>query len=512
MNPKVIALFLPQFYKTPENDAWWGEGFTDWVSAREAKPLYEGHIQPHLPADGNFYDLSRPETLAWQAELANQYGIYGFAMYHYYFGKGRMILTKPAENLLAHPEIDIRFCFDWANESWARTWTKRMEGVNVWVMQDTSSDTPVSKGKQVLLKQEYGDAEDWKAHFDYLLPFFKDHRYIKYEGKPVIILYRPELIWCLERMMDFWQQMAKENGFPGLYVIGETTNVSRKLATECDARMLRFPDAYLRNARAERSNPSVYSFSEISMYSFDLLSETLKDGTTIPCFGPGIDTTPRRGPQGIVIKPHNVKTFQTGLSNSVFLTKKFKVPYLFLNAWNEWGEGMYLEPDTEKGFGYLRAVKESLSASEVERTEVPKNYYREKYFRLMHDDTVKAELLTLMDDLLDLRNQGVCLGDALADMGFHHVAIYGWGRMGTRLASEIDGTKTEVSYVIDRDVPKNSCPYPLYRVEEELPDAELVIISPIGLFDLLKPNIAEKISGRIVSASNLIREIYSAYC
>ena len=152
MTAKIIAFYLPQFHTIPENDSWWGKGFTDWINVKKARPLFHGHQQPKIPQGDNYYDLSSPETIRWQAQLANKYNIYGFCFYHYWFN-GKLLLEKPAEMLLRHPDIPLRFCFSWANEPWARTWD--------------------GKSHQILINQEYGNEDDWVKHFDYLLPFFQ---------------------------------------------------------------------------------------------------------------------------------------------------------------------------------------------------------------------------------------------------------------------------------------------------------------------------------------------------
>ena len=163
---KVLALNLPQFHEVPENNEWWGQGFTEWTNVKKAKPVYEGHVQPMEPIDGYYYDLSKPEDVIRQTELAKKYGVSGFVYFHYWY-EGRKMLEKPCEILLAHPEADIEYCFCWANHSWTRAWD--------------------GKEQDVLLKQTYGGEDDWKAHLQYLLPFFKDERYIKRDNKPMFV-------------------------------------------------------------------------------------------------------------------------------------------------------------------------------------------------------------------------------------------------------------------------------------------------------------------------------------
>ena len=187
---KVIAMYLPQFHRVQENDVWWGEGFTEWTAVRSAEPLFPWHEQPHAPLDGRYYDLMDPETMRWQAELMHRYGVDGMCFYHYYFKDGRRILERPAENLLQWKDIDMPFCFSWANESWVRSWSRmsQIEG-NPWSVKFDGVAQPGDDG--VLLAQGYGDELAWREHYAYLSPFFHDSRYILHENMPVFLIYKP---------------------------------------------------------------------------------------------------------------------------------------------------------------------------------------------------------------------------------------------------------------------------------------------------------------------------------
>jgi len=165
---KVVALYLPQFHTIPENDTWWGEGFTEWVNIKKAIPLFENHHQPRMPLQDNYYNLADPDVMRWQASIAKEHGVYGFCFYHYWFD-GKLLLQKPIENFLENKDIDIHFCISWANEHWTDQW--------------------VSEKWNVLIEQRYGERDEWKVHFDYLLPYFKDDRYIKVDEKPVFVIY-----------------------------------------------------------------------------------------------------------------------------------------------------------------------------------------------------------------------------------------------------------------------------------------------------------------------------------
>lgn len=218
--PKTIAIYLPQFHQVEENNRWWGQGFTDWVTVKNARPLFDGHRQPRVPADRNYYDLLQHDTMKRQAEMAAQYKVSGFCFYHYWFKDGRRILEKPAENLLKWTDINMPFCFSWANQTWARTWTN-IPNSNAWVGADFENK---DSNDSILLRQSYGGKKDWKEHFEYLLPFFKDSRYIYHDGKPLFLIYKPEYMFCLDNMMEYWKELAVENGLKGICVVTVRNN------------------------------------------------------------------------------------------------------------------------------------------------------------------------------------------------------------------------------------------------------------------------------------------------
>ena len=209
MKPKIIVRYLPQFHRTKENDEWWGEGFTEWTTVRKGKSLYNGHLQPREPLNGNYYNLLDKNTMKWQADLARKYGIDGFAFYHYWFKDGKQILERPAENLLKWKDIDMPFCFCWANETWSRTWSNLMNG-NVWAGEFEQKSECNDNG--ILLDQKYGLSGAWIDHIKYLIPFFQDKRYIKHNGKPVFMIYHPEEMHCLPDMEQLLEadQWARE--------------------------------------------------------------------------------------------------------------------------------------------------------------------------------------------------------------------------------------------------------------------------------------------------------------
>lgn len=210
---KVIAFYLPQYHEIEENNRWWGKGFTEWTNVKSAKPQYNGHYQPKIPLNKNYYNLLNCETLQWQAELAKKYSVDGFCIYHYWF-EGKKILEKPIDLLLEHKEIDMPFCLSWANGTWSRTWTGE---------------------KEILIEQTYGGKKDWEEHFNYLLLFFQDSRYIKINGKPVLLLYKAYEIENCSEMIRYWDCRMKEYGFPGIYIIETLTAMNGKSSLETES-------------------------------------------------------------------------------------------------------------------------------------------------------------------------------------------------------------------------------------------------------------------------------------
>ena len=339
---------LPQFHEVKENNEWWGKGFTEWTNVRKAKPLFKGHVQPMVPLEG-YYDLSKPEAINHQAELARKYGVYGFVYFHYWY-EGRMMLEKPCEILLNHPEIDIHYCFCWANHSWTRAWD--------------------GKEHSVLLEQTYGDREDWKKHIDYWMPFFKDSRYIKHDNKPMLFLYNTSVIPNVNEMVKYWEKEVQKEGFDGLYIV-------EYISTKCT-------DPHVENSAAVYEDEPLYSLrfqtnpiqkayrvlkkktKHTEFQDFDQIYRMMKKkkrtygGRSIiqGCF-PAWDNSPRRGDKGaMVVKGASYKKFGRYLSELMRCDRRdASKDYIVVNAWNEWGEGAVLEPSEKDGYGYLKVIK-----------------------------------------------------------------------------------------------------------------------------------------------------------
>ena len=372
---KIIPLYLPQFHTIPENDEWWGKGFTEWVNVREAKPLFEGHNQPRVPLNNNYYDLSDIETLKWQCRIAKEYGIYGFCMYHYWFN-GHLLLEKPMEMLLAHPEIDIKYCISWANHDWTDAWK-------------ASNRQP-----KVLIAHNFDDEKDWVDHFNYLLPFFKDPRYMTENNKPLMVIYIPNIIRKLKKMLNVWSQMARDNGFDGLTFIYQSAASSfdnswdhslfdygvemnpgyvglanRQKNSSFFPKLMKYSHEIKRFLHIRRSLLPQKKITEVSKADYDYtwqrilelrpISNTPK---MIPCAFTDWDNTPRHKERGNLFQGVSPDKFKSYFKQLIDNTKNFyDTDMIFVFAWNEWAEGGYLEPDEKNGFAFLEAIKECLS-------------------------------------------------------------------------------------------------------------------------------------------------------
>ena len=367
----VIAFYLPQFHPTKDNDRWWGKGFTEWVNVRNAKPLFEGHNQPRVPLNNNYYDLSSIETLKWQCKLAREHGIYGFCMYHYWFN-GHLLLQKPMEMLLAHPEIDINYCISWANHDWTDAW-KAQNGA-----------------PKTLISHDFDDEQDWVDHFNYMLPFFKDSRYMRENDKPIMIIYVPNLIRKLNKMLDLWTQMAKDAGFKGLTYIYQSAastydNSWDKSKFDYGVEMnpqyinllynnepQKIPFFIMKTSRfikrllhIKRSlAPFMYNHKTVRRLSYDLCWKNILRhkpvaDNLIPCAFTDWDNTPRHRMNGYLFDGVTPEKFKYYLWKLVEKAKnEYPTDMIFVFAWNEWAEGGYLEPDKKNGYAMLEAIKE----------------------------------------------------------------------------------------------------------------------------------------------------------
>ncbi len=353
---RLIAFYLPQFHPIPENDLWWGKGFTEWTNVAKASPLFSGHYQPHRPADLGFYDLRLPDTREAQATLARTYGIHGFCYYHYWFN-GRRLLNRPFDEVLKSGQPDLPFCLCWANENWTRRW----DGYD----------------NEVLIRQEHS-LEDDRAHIEQLLPVFGDSRYIKIDRKPLFLVYRSELLPDAARTAGLWREAAQRAGFPDIYlarVESFRSDVDPK-AVGFDAAVEFAPDksvagpilpmgrrslpSLLRTAlrrahlvRAADGQDRVYSYETLAA---GMLAKPSVSYTRFRCLTPGWDNSPRRATGATVFVDSTPQVYEGWLRSLVqetILAHEGDHRLLFINAWNEWAEGNHLEPDHRWGRAYL---------------------------------------------------------------------------------------------------------------------------------------------------------------
>ncbi len=353
---RLIAFHLPQFHPTPENDAWWGKGFTEWTNVAKARPLFHGHYQPHVPADLGFYDLRLAETRHAQAELAKEYGVGGFCYYHYWFGDGRRILERPVNEILDSGEPDFPFCLCWANHSWNSIW----QGTN---------DT--------LIEQRYPGWDDHAAHFDWLLRAFTDRRYITVEGKPVFLIYQPDGIPDVARVVDFWRERALKAGLPGLYLIGVShyeqhwdprrRGLDASTMQALPSRDGRIPWRHFGTKarlalQGNKHELTIWNYEEV----LPMLLRTNKvEWPDYPLVLPNWDNTPRSGMRGLVLENSTPELFR-GLLHEAVARVGDRLPderIVFLKAWNEWAEGNYVEPDQKWGRAYLEVIQQELRGS-----------------------------------------------------------------------------------------------------------------------------------------------------
>jgi lipopolysaccharide biosynthesis protein len=353
--PKVLTFYLPQFHQTPENDVWWGTGFTDWLNADRARPLYEGHRQPVQLGELGRYDLSDPEVMRRQSALAREYGIDGFVMYHYWFD-GKKLLETPLRNLLDDPTIDFPFALCWANENWTRRW----DGLD----------------SEVLIAQRY--SKGWADRFyDDILPALSDPRYLTVEGRPLLVLYRVGHIDDARRAIERWQERAQDDGLGGLHVLAVNHSqhfegMPSGIEDVIDG-LVQFPPLAGIGLRSVKNlAPGASSRGNGDIYSYDAaidgadLSTTSPHGIRVhPGVMPGWDNTPRRRDSAYVFHGANPLSFRRWLARaSAAAVACGGPPLLFVNAWNEWAEGAHLEPDARFGRAYLEAVSDAVGVGD----------------------------------------------------------------------------------------------------------------------------------------------------
>jgi len=358
---RVIAFYLPQFHPTPENDKWWGPGFTEWTNVGKAKPLFKGHYQPRVPRDLGYYDLRIPEVREAQAKLAREAGIEGFCYWHYWFGDGERLLERPFNEVLESGKPDFPFCLGWANHSW---WAK-----------DWNADAV--RNKSLLVEQRYPGLEDLRLHFNFLIKAFNDPRYIKVKNQPLFYIFDPSTLPQL--YIDHLHKWSKEAGFQdGLFLVANCTD-KKPVETFLDKGYNAVSYQRLSGARYFYKNKFqklLYRindfckkiilhhppFSEDYKNAFMIDPDIDNQNCVIPSIVPNWDHTPRSGMRGTLFMNSTPALFkkQVELALKTISNKEDELKILFLKSWNEWAEGNYMEPDLKFGKGYITALKEAL--------------------------------------------------------------------------------------------------------------------------------------------------------
>ena len=359
---KVIAYYLPQYYPFKENNEWWGEGFTEWTNVGRAKVLFRGHEQPKIPKDLGYYDLRLAEVREKQARMAREAGVTGFCYWHYWFGNGKQLLDMPLKEVLRTGEPELPFSLGWANESWK---------AKVWNINDASQD-------KLLIEQLYPGIDDIKAHFHSILPALRDKRYIRIDGKPIFVIYKPLLLPDATQFIDIWNGLAKENNLSeGFFFIGHTLNIREKVKILG----LGFDAVNIVRTGEHRFNNNVIRKIPYQLFKFKFLGKPLKlkysfiskyfdndvdmEENVMPTIIPNWDHTPRSGKRGVVFHNSTPKLFLKHVRRVIDRVKNKKRKVVFLKSWNEWGEGNYMEPDLKFGKGYIIALKNGLKSDKT---------------------------------------------------------------------------------------------------------------------------------------------------
>lgn len=373
---RVIAFYLPQYHPVDVNDKYWGKGFTEWTNVAKAKPCYHGHYQPQIPADLGFYDLRLPEVREAQAEMARNVGIEGFCYWYYRFNKNKRILEMPITEIMRLHKPDFPFCIGWANHDWSnKTWKK----------------SKFYSKEITFLKQEYLGEEDYKAYFEEVLPMFKDDRYIKIDGKPLFYIYDPDAIPDIRLFIKLWNQLADEAGFEGVFFVCR--------ADSCGKAPVVFNKKFLEQGLTRYKHYIDQGFNAVNSYSFrraevlaegyfrkvlkqvkrrvlghalnrcdyekvmdNLYTEEDKLDYVFPTIMPRHDRTPRSGNNANLYSNSTPVKFEKAVRTAIDIVshKKDEHKIIFLDSWNEWGEGAYMEPDLVYGHQYLEALKKEL--------------------------------------------------------------------------------------------------------------------------------------------------------
>jgi hypothetical protein len=358
-NIRPIAFYLPQYHPIPENDEWWGKGFTEWTNVTKAKPLFKGHHQPNLPGELGFYDLRVSEVREQQAALAKEYGIEGFMYWHYWFA-GKRILERPFQEVLESGKPDFPFCLGWANESWKGNWHGLSAG-------------------EMLIEQTYPGVKDYEKHFYAVLPALKDKRYMTIDSKPIFYIYRPFEIPDSKIFIDTWRKLAKKNGLTGIYFIALSYKPDKEYQTllglgfdamnsyrlsEASAAITRNSIIHcvkkkILNTGKKNTIFGIFEYRDFIKY---LISPVDAKENIYPSLIPNWDNSPRAGRKSRIIQNSTPDLFRKHIKEVLEVIRKKQEEHriIFIKSWNEWAEGNYLEPDQKFGRKYLEVLKEEI--------------------------------------------------------------------------------------------------------------------------------------------------------
>ena len=363
MNKKarVIAFYLPQFHPIPENDEWWGKGFTEWTNVGKAKPLFKGHYQPRVPADLGYYDLRLPLIREQQADMAREAGVEGFCYWHYWFGNGRTLLSEIFDEVLKSGKPNFPFCLGWANHSWTRgSWNGAEKYKN-----------------ENLLVQEYPGKDDIVAHFRNVFSAFQDSRYITVDEKPIFVLYNPLDIPNLKEFIGIWNDLAMKENLKGIHFVGLCQgwkkNYKQVLDSGVDAitfenqwnAQVKVRKGYLKTMIRRKLSEYFPDHSFLDKFKYeDIINNWFTEYDSLeysyPTIIPNWDRTPRGGRRAILYTGSTPRLFKRHVEEAIEIIKNKQPEHkiLFLKSWNEWAEGNYMEPDLRFGHGYLDALRE----------------------------------------------------------------------------------------------------------------------------------------------------------
>lgn len=381
-NPRarVIAFYLPQFHPIPENDKWWGKGFTEWTNVAKAKPLFRGHYQPRIPADLGFYDLRVPEVREQQAKLAREAGIEGFCYWHYWFSHENKLLERPFQEVLTSGNPDFPFCLGWANHNWT----------------NKSWEAGTRQQREMTLMEMVYNEEEYKRHFYDVLPAFKDKRYITVDNKPIFLVWSPLEIPAPNTFIHLWQELAIQNGLEGIHFVGIQQNIinddiklndiiSKKIPNNSaslyqqilkqgfnaiNSRGYNRADLHCRSLwNIIYRTIAIRLFKRFPISKCDqrkinqwLYTEEDKLEYVYPTLIPNWDRTARSGKKARIYTNSTPEVFQEQIDSALDLIKHKQKEHqiLFLMSWNEWAEGNYVEPDLKYGHGYLEALRKKI--------------------------------------------------------------------------------------------------------------------------------------------------------